>query len=83
MISGRCSGKNLINHLLQTNKLQNYDVNYIYEKQDFNREWMCILSFEANKKKYTFIENTRRKEYSFVQILKQINPILSSIAGIH
>ena len=83
MISGRCSGKNLINHLLQTNKLQNYDVNYIYEKQDFNREWMCILSFEANNKKYTYIENTRRKENSFGQILKQINPILSSIAGIH
>lgn len=83
MISNRCTTYNLLNHLQQTNKIKNYEVNYIYEKQHYGKEWLCLVSFEDGDTKYSYTENTARKRNSLYSILKTINPILSDIAGMN
>jgi hypothetical protein len=81
MISKRCTTHNLVNHLLQTKKIKNYEVNYIYEKQDYRNEWMCVVSFESDKQ-HSYVGNSAKKRPALYTILTKINPILSRIAGI-
>ena len=81
MISKRCRAHNLVNHLLQTNKIKNYEVNYTYEKENYKNEWICVVSFESDKQ-HSYVENSARKTYALDNILTKINPILSIIAGI-
>lgn len=82
MISHRCTTHNLVNHLQQTNKIKNYEVNYIYEKNNYKNEWMCVVSFDDGSKHQSYTENADCKKKSIDSILKKIYPVLSQIAGI-
>lgn len=82
MVTNRCTTHNLVNHLKQTNKIKNYEVNYIYEKTNTDQEWMCVVSFEDGDNKHSYTKNKESKKKSLNSILKQINPVLSQIAGI-
>ena len=67
MISKRCKGLNLLNHLLQTKKIKNYSIEYIYEKEKYDNHWKCQIKFlHTNKSNrdtsYCLENNSKTKQ---------------------
>jgi len=82
MVTQRCTGKNLINHLTQTNKITDYDVTYVHEKENFENEWLCVVTFSTKGKEHSYVQNAINQKKAFNTILTKINPVLTKIAGI-
>ena len=66
MISKRCKELNLLNHIRQTNKADSLDISYIYQKNNINQEWKCVLKLKKNNKNYEFTENANKKKIVFL-----------------
>ena len=82
MISNRCSNRNLVNHLIQTNKISDFEVNYVYEKSDYGREWMCVLTYTSLDNPHQHISNSNTKRNALNKIIIDIEPELRDLAGI-
>ena len=76
MISERCKGLNLLNHLKQTNKLENLEIEY--NMVDINRElfWECTISFNKDGKKKTYKNRDVRKILSLKNLINKIEDYL-------
>lgn len=82
MISSRCSNRNLVNHLIQTHKIYDVDINYVYEKHDYGNEWMCVLTYSSLDNPYQHISNSNTKRNAFNKILIDIEPELRMLSEI-
>ncbi len=82
MVTHRCTRQNLINHLTQTNKVKNFDVSYVHEKENFEKEWLCVVTFTSNGLEHSYVQNAITQKKAYNTILTKINPILTKIAGI-
>mgnify|MGYP001372093854 CR=1 FL=1 len=80
MVTHRCTELNLINHLIQTNKITDYDVSYVHEKE--NNEWLCVVTFSTKGKEHSYVQNAINQKKAYNTILTKINPVLTKIAGI-
>lgn len=81
MISSRCTRTNLLNHLQQTNKISDLSINYIYDKTNYGKEWMGILSFKHLGNKHQFIHESSQKRKSLHYILDENHTSLFNIAS--
>jgi len=72
MVSERCRGLNLLNHLQQTNKLKNLEITY--NMVDINRElfWECELSFNKGGEKKTYKHREIRRVLSLTNLIYKI-----------
>ena len=82
MVTQRCTGQNLINHLTQTNNITDFDVTYVHEKVNLENEWLCVVTFSTKGKDHSYVQNASNKKKAFNTILTKINPVLTKIAGI-
>lgn len=81
MISSRCTRTNLLNHLQQTKKISALSINYIYDKTNYGKEWMGILSFNHLGNKCQFIHESSQKRKSLHYILDENHTSLFNIAS--
>jgi len=82
MVTQRCTGLNLVNHLIQINKITDYDVTYVHEKENYENEWLCVVTFTSNGQEHSYVQNAINQKKAYNTILTKINPILTKIAGI-
>lgn len=61
MRTTRCKGRNLLNHCRQKNIPKNIKIEYNFEKDRFDSEWECVLSFLDIKNKNKFLYASTRK----------------------
>lgn len=76
MISYRCHGPNLMNHCIQTNKIQKVKIEYNELPYD---KWECVLTFNVNNKLETFKYTSIRKREAYLLLIKEIEELLFSI----
>ena len=60
MISSRCKGLNLLNHCRQTDKLENINISYSFNKE--SELLNCTIIFEVDNKKCSFSELGIKKQ---------------------
>lgn len=77
MISYRCQGPNLMNHCIQTEKIQKVKIEYNELPYD---KWECVLNFTINNKLETFKAVGIRKRKAYLLLIKDIEDILFSIS---
>jgi hypothetical protein len=82
MVTQRCTGLNLVNHLIQINKITDYEVTYVYEKENYDNEWLCVVTFSTKGKDHSYVQNDRNQKKAYNTILTNILPVLTKIAGI-
>ena len=82
MISKKCKGLNLLNHLQQTKKIQNLKINYEYNKENYGLEWNCSVSFSNKNDSYIFSKNSKKKRVALQEILKNNETKLHLVAGL-
>lgn len=76
MISDRCQGPNLLNHCIQTKKIQKVKIEYNELPNDI---WECVLNFTINDKLKTYKAVGIRKRKAYLLLIKDIENILFSI----
>ncbi len=81
MVSARCTGQNLINHLVQTKKILDYDISYVSQAIP-DKEWLCVMTFNSNGQDHSYIHDSSNQKKAFNTILSNIAPILTELAGI-
>ena len=77
MISYRCKGPNLMNHCIQTNKIQRVKIEYNELPYD---KWECVLNFYINDNLNTFKYTSIRKRNAYLLLIKDIEELLYSIS---
>ena len=71
MISSRCKGFNLLNHVRQINKIKDLDIRYLYDKSNYQNEWNCVFTFVNQDVRYTYKKQGKTKKKVILDILKE------------
>lgn len=82
MRSDKCKGRNLLNHCRQKNIPKNISIDYIFHRENYNKEWECVLSFldnEGNQISFASSEKTKFCSLSSVLVLSE-DTLLESLA---
>jgi hypothetical protein len=77
MRSGKCKGRNLLNHCRQKNIPKNLKITYSYNPKLYRKEWCCNITFiDSNNNTQEHSTKSYSKLHAIGMLLNNIESVL-------